>query len=459
MDTGLSALSSYFFMNCLDRKTGVLDAEKASKHGFSRDPKRHQSMALSLRLALLKQGIVDFDDARDIANANLQDADFSARLAAVLSSRFKEVIVDEAQDCNPDDLTIITWLRDVAKIPTKVVCDPNQSIYGFRGGVSSELFDFSDTFADEDKLPLTGNFRSTDQICKVVHALRAPSIRGDCDTALGELANNQVAVHIISYAGKGVSPEIGKTFAQLAAKNSIQIDACRVVAKTRNSGINAVGGFVDDGKNHLCLRIARAAKNFQHATLVEHQLKAVIEAHKISLELSGFLADRSYHQVLEENGLDDLDWRGQIIATLKRLHFDVADGNTRQEWVARARAENLPHLQDTGRTISQKIQNKSELDAILQANPIPKLSPSTIHEVKGKQFIGVCVVLTTRKTKAILAHLTDEPDQVAAEDCREFYVAASRARQFLAIACPKSQLSKLTDHLELFGSIVEVVSI
>jgi len=446
-------------LNCFDRNTGQMDVQKVAKFGFKRNPDRHQTASINLRKQLLKKGYVDFDDAREIANANLQNAVFSDRLAEILSARFKEVIVDEAQDCNPDDLTIVAWLRDIAKIPTKVVCDPNQSIYGFRGGVAGELFDFADTFATEDKLPLTGNFRSTENICKVVHSLRSPSIRGECDSALGELGNENVAIQLLSYAGSGVSSKIGAKFAELADANNIPLDGCRLVAKTRKSGIKAVGGFSDDNSKSTCLRLARASKNFQHATTTEHQLKAVTDAHRIALEIESLLEGQSYHQALEENDLDDLSWRGAIVDILRTLQFDGNAGHNRAEWVDRARAAYSRYLPDGGGTIAQKLQNLSKLDPILLANPTPDLCPSTIHEVKGKQYLGVCVVLTTAKAKAILTHLESEPDQEAAEDCREFYVATSRAQKLLAIACPKSQTPKLIKHLTSFGATIEVTDV
>ena len=94
--------------------------------------------------------IVDFADARDLAVRRLADPEFAARLSSALAARFCEVIVDEAHDCNPADLEIIKWLRGAA-IPTKVICDPHQSIYEFRGGVTHELVAFANSFAKKDQ--------------------------------------------------------------------------------------------------------------------------------------------------------------------------------------------------------------------------------------------------------------------------------------------------------------------
>ena len=91
-----------------------------------------------MQTRFLERGELDFDDARALAITRCGEVDFAARLSSALAARFREIIVDEAQDCNPVDLEIIKWLRD-AGIPTKVICDPHQSIYEFRGGVTDHL--------------------------------------------------------------------------------------------------------------------------------------------------------------------------------------------------------------------------------------------------------------------------------------------------------------------------------
>ena len=100
-----------------------------------------------------------------------------AALGPALAGRFQELIVDEAQDCNPADLEIIDWFR-AAGTPVKVICDPNQAIYGFRGGVTRELAQFAQSFPDAQRLPMSGNFRSSQHIARAIVALRPRSKRG-----------------------------------------------------------------------------------------------------------------------------------------------------------------------------------------------------------------------------------------------------------------------------------------
>lgn len=446
-------------LSCFERSTGNIIQEEARKVGFNRDPANYEAAAQRLQARLLERGQLDFDDVRRIANSNLADKAFSNRLGYILSARFGEIIVDEAQDCNPDDLLIIDWLRDTAKIPTKVVCDPHQSIYGFRGGVSDELFNYAYTFTENQRLPLTGNFRSSQHICKVVHALRAPSQRGDEDEALGALKDCDLNVHVLSYGGKGVSTQIAAIFTEIADQSGIAPNDCRVIAKTRSSGLKAIGAYTGDVGQSLSLRLANAVMKFHYSENSRDQFNAIADVHLITMVVSGKLNERTYHQAISEEKLDVLSWRGQVVKIIQSLRFDATKGHTRDEWIARAR-NSLGALLPTGvGTIAQKLRNQAELDNILGAEPTPGISAQTIHEVKGKQYPAVCVVLTTATAKGILTHLENEPDNSVAEDARGLYVAASRAQKLLVFACPKSQSKRLVGHISSSGAAVQVTEI
>lgn len=460
-DTGKLLVSAYpgsreFPLEMFDRATGVMDPGRAIKEGFRSDPTRHEQSAARLREKLLQNGHLDFQDVRDAAKANLQNADLSIRLAYVLKAKFEEVIVDEAQDCNPEDLFIVDWLRSTAGIPTKVVCDPHQSIYGFRGGVNQELFDFSGTFEDHEYLPLTGNFRSARNICKAIYMLRAPSYRGAEDEALGEFKDSKISIHVLSYKGAGVSTDIGSSFQDLIEGYGFLPEESRIIAKTRGSGYKANGGVADGTGGSLSMRLAAAAMKFQFSSSPLDKLKAISEAHELSLSIAGELEESTYHQAVSDLGLEELTWRGQFVKKLEALNFDANEGHNRNEWIARARSEFSTFLPVGGPTISQKLRNEAKLDNVLGIGPSTNIPCRTIHEVKGKEYPAVCVVLTTASLNSILTHLEDEPDDKWAEEARALYVAASRAEQLLVFACPRSQSGRLKGHLETSGAAVEI---
>ena len=64
------------------------------------------------RVRVSKKGIYERGRcARSKPSLRLQDPQWSASLGRAIAARFHEVIVDEAQDCNPLDLELLTWLR------------------------------------------------------------------------------------------------------------------------------------------------------------------------------------------------------------------------------------------------------------------------------------------------------------------------------------------------------------
>ncbi len=174
-------------LKCFNRQTGALIPEKAAEVAFApkKGPGAWEARAKNMIVQAQAEGRLDFQDVRDCVGKRLADAGFRERVGAALAGRFKEIVVDEAQDCNPADLKIVEWLR-AAGMVVKVICDPNQAIYAFRGGVTDELFGFAETFDEKDRLPMSGNFRSSPAICAAISQLRPPNTRGDPDVPLGK---------------------------------------------------------------------------------------------------------------------------------------------------------------------------------------------------------------------------------------------------------------------------------
>lgn len=86
---------------CFDRATGIAIPEMIQRHGFRGNVRAHETAARSTRARFLERGELDFTDTRTIALARLRDPARSAVLGPALAARFQELIVDEAQDCNP----------------------------------------------------------------------------------------------------------------------------------------------------------------------------------------------------------------------------------------------------------------------------------------------------------------------------------------------------------------------
>ncbi|MBI5142018.1 MAG: ATP-dependent helicase [Nitrospirae bacterium] len=405
-----------------------------------------------------ERGELDFDDARALAVTRLQCADFSKRLSTALAARFREIIIDEAQDCNPADLDIIRWLRD-AGIPTKVICDPHQSIFEFRGGVTDQLFAFADTFGNDDQLGMSGNFRSSGNICKAIVMLRAAESRNIVDAPFGEFKNEQARICILSYSSKSVSAAIGEKFVNLLKEVQIDVAKAPVLAATKNSAFNAIGRPVVKAKRDLTLRLAEAVSDFYFAFESGKQKSAIEKFHAVFLELQGRLPGKSYYQYMVEHDLKPDEWRPEMLQILRALRYDPEIYDDADTWHNSAKELLKPSLPPNSPSISQKLKKNKDIADVLRLPSTESPPAKTIHSVKGMEFPAVCIVTVAQTLKGILDYLETGAPVEKAEMAREFYVAASRAQRLLAIAAPRSQAARFAAHLRMAGATVTVVDI
>lgn len=442
-----------------DRATGALLVDKAAEAGFS--PKNgHGAWETSARTMIaraLSNGHLDFEDVRDYVAKRLADPGFSVALGAALSGRFREIVVDEAQDCNPEDLKIIEWFR-ASGIKVKVVCDPNQAIYAFRGGLTDELLKFADTFDGTDQLPMSGNFRSSPAICAAISKLRPPASRGAADQPVGRYKDETTPVYILAYGGTGVPAVIGAQFQTMAAALGIPPAQAPVLAATWSSAGNAVGRAMPEAGNNKTLLLAEAVMGFHFAFTAGNRREALARLHRAVLQVRGEISNAgAYSTYVLTNGLDDGRWRPEVIAIGRALK--VLPGESAEDWLKRARALLDSNLLGTS-TIGQRLKSNERLAAVLAEASPTALPAMTIHAVKGLEFPAVCVVLTVKTAGAILNVLTGtESATEPVEEARKIYVAASRAERLLAIATPKSRAALLKEILDAGGHATQVVAI
>ena len=440
-------------LRAFDRMTGTMDRAIAAEFRFDRDPAQHQARALKMLAAARAKGHVDFEDVRECVRGRLADMPFAKRLGRALAARFREVIVDEAQDCNPADLDVVQWFRD-SGLTVKVICDPNQSIYKFRGGVTDDLYRFADRFGLPDRLSMTGNFRSTPAICSAIVALRPPASRGNPDRALGPLKDDQTPIHVLSYGGTSVPSTIGAKFGELTKSLGIPYADAPILASRLPTAGKAIGHPAPQKTTHMTLALARAVTDFHFSFSLGNRREALVNLHRAVLLVQGHIRVASeYHSHIASTDLQDGRWRPGIIEIASQLKFDPpmnADG-----WLQKARAMLEPGLVGSG-SIRQRLRSSPDLGAALATPPLESHPARTIHSAKGLEFAAVCVVMTSKKTGKILAHLeTGTGTLDDAEDARKIYVAASRAKRLLVIAVPKSGVSKLEALLHSSGCVTQ----
>ena len=107
-----------------------------------------------------KRNLIDFDDIIKLAIQFLAD---DPNYAAARHWKFNDLFVDEFQDVNPLQFSMLqAWLGPSSTLT--VVGDPNQAIYSWNGADARYLNDFEKYFPSSQTITLKDNFRSTPQI-------------------------------------------------------------------------------------------------------------------------------------------------------------------------------------------------------------------------------------------------------------------------------------------------------
>jgi len=439
-------------LKCFDRVTGEAIPDALAELKIDNVSKAHITTAKKMRSRFLARGELDYQDARLVALERLNLLKMDSPLTAALVARFGEIIVDEAQDCNPDDLRIIQWFRD-ASIPVKVICDPHQSIYSFRGGVTKELQAFAATFQKDRRLSLTGNFRSSSNIVRAVSRLKKPETGRPYDEALGIHRSESSPVYLIAYKGASVPSAVGDYFKQLVAELELAAEHCPVVASTRLSASRALGLPTDNGSGHLVCRLAAAVGDLHSSFELGERKNALEELHCVVLTIEGKLTQKTYRQYMDAHGEKHQTWRPEMLWLAKQLRYAPEQHRDMDGWLEQARDILKAKLPEGGcKSIKQILKRNDLLAGALLPAPTHRHPARTIHSVKGAEFPAVCVVLSTRKAKGTIEHLETGANPAMAEELRKLYVGASRAQRLLAIAIPHTQVKKLANLLAASGN-------
>ena len=420
----------------------------------------YEKSAKSLRERLLKQGIIDYKEARAKALKIIQDITKSEKLLTALSARFGEIVVDETQDCNSEDLKIIKCLLKM-KIPIKLVCDPNQAIYEFRGSDSSELVNFSvENFDENQRFCMNENFRSSSNIVKGSSIFKQFNRSNNVETASGKNKRNDTPIYILSYPGSTISNNIGNEFDKLVSSYQYKSEDCPILAAKWNDSYKAVGKFSVVKSDRLSVKLAKNINSFFQFDQIERRVKNLEKIHEIVLQIENVLRTKeniiSYQEYILMNNLDISQWRPKILKITKDLQFSKEKYKDSKEWLEYARTVLNPLVPpNSDRTINQLLSYDEKLDSVFTEKVFLNHPTRSIHSVKGMEFPAVCLVIGMSCSK--LFDQIENENQSSNEDLQKYYVAVTRAEKLLVIAVPKSKSHRLTKLLIDSGANVKVI--
>jgi DNA helicase-2/ATP-dependent DNA helicase PcrA len=199
-----------------------------------------------------QRGAIDFGDQIALACDLLR----RPQVRNAYAERYRVVLVDEFQDTNYAQSAMVQALANAVGGNIRVVGDPNQAIYAFRGAAPDNLDRFQrEEFPEAATIELRQNYRSTQSILALANAIwdddRGP-YRGNLVAASGEVGVRPRLVSCDAFAdecawiGTQIQRMVGggrqyRDIAILVRKNSLKRSIWRALRDQRIP-IEAVGG-------------------------------------------------------------------------------------------------------------------------------------------------------------------------------------------------------------------------
>ncbi len=415
--------------------------------------------------------LLDYDDLLLVLHRLLETQE---QVRDELSRRYRYVMVDEYQDTNPLQASIVRLLASQHD-NVMAVGDDAQSIYAFRGASFRNIMDFPDLFPGTRMIALEENYRSTQPILDVTNQIIAHARerysktlytrRGDGDAPLLIAAEGEnfqsrfICQRVLELREEGVPlPEIAVLFRSSFHSFDLELELTR-----HDIPFVKRGGF-------KFIETAHVKDALAHLRVVANPRDAV-SWHRVLLILEGVGPRRAQALATELTSAPDaaevLDAEtGRAYSTALRalagLLRNVRASRSPEDQLNQVLQYYEPHLQrlhrddypkrakDLEHMVSIAARYKS-LDSLLADmaleppadsvgdvmavdEPEGLLTLSTIHSAKGLEWHSVFILWAVDGRFPSLQSMHD--DEQLEEERRLLYVAATRAKQNLYICYP-----------------------
>lgn len=445
---GLS-LDDFAFEDSGGMGLGEAVLKESSRHKLrGHDPEGLQRWATARLNELFKEGYVTGDLTRDIALRHLTQKGLSTTIGNVLTRRFGELIIDEAQDCSAADRKIVEKLVGLG-LPVMAVGDPDQAVYGFRDADKGPQGPATADGARE--LNLRYNWRSSQIICDLAATLRTTG--REPDTAVGDHAGETEPILLIPLPVQGTDHV--RRFCSEAERLRIPVPERYVVAAERRSLPQDLTGAPRPPDSSIG-RIAWAVGVLRADSAPKRQrdqASEIIQANILDIwygaeELP--VVDRLRRHGVTRQGVE----RAQALVLRDLPHLDRSMG----EWRSRAREIFGNHMPVSESSLTPEHPRWARRHAPTDgrpayevgghpgpraATPVEVGKVTNIHQVKGEEADAVLVVIPkpAKRTRARREELFFSWVEGRSPRTREsvearnlLYVAATRARRLLAFA-------------------------
>ena len=434
---------------------------------------------------LKENNAIDFDD---IINYTIKILMENPDVLEYYAKKFKYVLVDEYQDTNKAQFTLITLFASMNGNIT-VVGDNDQGIYSFRGADISNILNFEKDFPGTKIIKLEQNYRCTGNILKAANAViknNEVKYKKELWTQNEEgnlpkvyLADNEYdeGAYIVEQIEHLKRQEYYKysDFAILYRMNT-QSRAIEDIFRRENVPYKIIGGLkfyerkeIKDTIAYLRL-IQNSADNLSLKRIINEpkrgigktsldKIEQIANANEVSMyeviknaEQYGlnrvYLNSREFVNIIEDlkNKKDELSISELIKLTLKKSGYTKAleDEKTIE---AENRIENLNELLTVAMEFEEQFAENSLsefLEGITLSSDIDNLEEEeesvtlmTLHSAKGLEF--PVVFLVGMEEGIFPGHQSMNEPKELEEERRLCYVGITRAKENLFLTCSKQR--------------------
>lgn len=408
-----------------------------------------EQWAVRQKAQLIRSGYLTGDELRERALRNLDDPSTAALAARMLSGRFHELIVDEAQDCSVKDDAVLRRVNKLG-LPLMLVGDTDQSIYGFRDrdqGAGS-----GPRPADElPRLELRHNWRSSQVICDLTATL-SPG-RGT-DTAVGPYREDETPILLVPRDDGDHGPLA--VFRREADRLSVPQEERLVLARqwgTLPKDLIGTPYAPLEPLNRLlwAVGVLRAAASPRKR---REKASRILREHILDLWCpEGGLPEeqRIRRSGLPKVGVDRAE--AMVLAHLPELDAPLPSWVPEATKVFHAYGPTVRGNHPPGALHWETENVVSDVGAAAEVAgaPTPGVdgvgTASSVHQAKGGEADAVLTLLTPRQgyKPGMIDHWINGRED---EAVRILYVAVSRARRLLTLGVPPGDLDRVARHLE-----------
>lgn len=344
------------------------------------------------------------------------------RIAEIVAHRFREIIVDEAQDTSMLHQAMLKLLA-AAGSRISYVGDPHQAIYAFNHANAKYLGEIAGT--SHVKHELTENYRSIEPIVDVVNKRFGT-----------RMIHKRAKAHKLhgAYVFIGTDEAASVAFEGLLKRTNLHVSRAAIVArKWAHFGLS-LRTSVTDGW-HTAYKHALRAWQSEQLHDVETALRSAVALMRLAISENTVAA-------MEGNRLKQIGWLFVRSGALP----SPRDDETPLKWAERLSPALVAFLEAIdiekhkafgNRLSTQRISDKGSALKKLSVTR-PTVRTTVVHRVKGESISAVLIVAPEEQ------HASWFKTPTSLEEFEEYnvcYVAFTRAADLLVLHCPTEAIA------------------